>query len=162
MTDKELRRDFALMRKFVYTVSDCDGDTDFPEAVRRAITQWEKTQDRLAELEAVVDTDLDALDYEQMTKKDKVRLIQQHLVEEADGTANGKAAMKYNDVKWLFNGQPSPGHCYDLMALAGDESGFDYEEFGGDRTNRITVNLGRVNNVAAFHAANKAAGGDPR
>lgn len=163
MGDNTASRDMALVRKFIYAVADCDGDTPYPEAVKRAVGNWEQTRDRLATLEAVVETDPTALDYEQMTKEDKVRRVRQHLVEEARGTGRGRAAMNYNEVKWLFDGQISPGHCYNLMEHAGDMSGFEYETFEGDRQHRVTVNTGRVNADAGFHSLNKASteeGGD--
>lgn len=127
------------------------------ESVFQRDKRIEKLEDRVAELEAVVETDMDSLEYEQMTKQDKVRVVQQKLVEDADGKANGKAAMNYRNVKWLFDRKPSPGHCYDLMRLAGQEPGFEYQEFSGDKTNRLIVDLGEVKAPSAFHAVNKAA-----
>lgn len=115
----------------------------------------ERLRERVAELEQVVDTDMDALTYEQMTKKDKVREIRAYLVREATSSANGGAALTYDNVQALFNGRPSPGHAYDLMQVAATAEGFNYDQFDGDRTNRITVNLDGVKDVDRFHAANK-------
>jgi len=108
-------------------------------------------RERIDELEDLVVTDLDAMSYEQLTKRDKVRAIREHLGDEAESTPNGKASMTYREVWALFNGQPSPGHAYDLMRIAGDGDGYSYEEYDGDRTNRLTVNAKQ-----AFHGANKA------
>lgn len=115
----------------------------------------ERLRERVAELEDVLMADLDAMNYDQLTKRDKVRAIREHLLDEAGSTPNGKASMSYREVRTLFNGHPSPGHAYDLMELAGDAQGFEYERRSGDNKNRLVVNADAVKGETAFHGANK-------
>ncbi|MFB6201579.1 MAG: hypothetical protein ABEI98_06180, partial [Halorhabdus sp.] len=102
----------------------------------------EELRELIEEHDRVVDTDLDGKSYEQLTRTDKVREIRRALVEEAAGSATNKASMEYQDVRWLFNGRPSTGHVYDLMAVAAQESGFHYQEREDD--SRLVVDLSGV------------------
>jgi hypothetical protein len=113
--------------------------------------------ERLVALESTVDTDLDGKAYEELTRKDKVREIQTALIDEAASSATNKAAMDYQEIRWLFNARPSAGHVYDLMDFAGQEDGFDYQRRDGDN-NRLTVDLDDVNEELRVHAANNRDG----
>lgn len=116
----------------------------------------DEIDERLADIEAVVDTDLDAVAYQKMTKQDKVREIRAYLYDLGTRSAKGKASMDYREVRAMFNGRPSPGHCYDLMKLAGGAEGFGYDDASReDRNKRIIVKTDAVNDDAVFHAANK-------
>lgn len=120
--------------------------------------------DRLRRVERVVDTDPDRTGYAEMTKEQKVYRIRQELVQNADAT-NGKWRLSYRDVKALFNGQPSAGHCYNLMEAAAEMDGFEYDRAGeGDATSRtgeyrIRVNTTSVNDTGVFQSLNKASAG---
>jgi len=118
----------------------------------------EQLRERVAELEEIVDPDPNSREYEHLTKPQKVHRVRRSLVEKAAQT-RGKARMKYDDVQWLFDGQPSPGHAYDLMELAAELDGFAYDQAGGDGQKRIRVNLDAVNDESLIHAANKASTG---
>lgn len=136
------------------------------EALRRKINtvagHVDEIDERLSEIEAVVDTDLDAVAYERMTKQDKVREIRAYLYDLGSRSAKGRASMDYREVRTLFNGRPSPGHCYDLMKLAGGAEGFEYDDASReDRNKRITVETEAVNDDAVFHAANKESQQNP-
>lgn len=116
----------------------------------------EELQNRVAELEALVDPDPGATEYDQLTKDQKVHRIRTTLVETAART-NGGDAMKYKAVMTLFNGHPSPGHCYDLMERAAQLDGFHYDTAGsGKGEKRVRVNLDAVNDETLIHAANNA------
>ena len=115
-------------------------------------------QDTVTILENVVDVDLDRKSYEELTREDKAREIQTALIKEAESSSTGKAAMNFREVRLLFNGRPSTGHCYDLMDLAAQEQGFDYQERDADGNNRIVVDLEDVKESLLVHAVNN--GGD--
>ncbi|WP_224338236.1 hypothetical protein [Haloprofundus halobius] len=115
----------------------------------------ERLSTRLAELEQLVSPDPESVAYEQLTRSQKVHRVRKKLVERAASRQTGKSQMEYKDVKWLFDGHPSPGHCYDLMRLAGKLEGFSYET-SDDRSNRVLVNLEGVNDETLIHAANNA------
>lgn len=126
------------------------------ERLDEAEEERDQLRERVAELENIVDPDPGATEYEQLTRPQKVHHLRRHLTEEA-ATGNGKFAMKYREVKALFDGYPSAGHCYDLMKRAGELDGFTYDEAGGGRgQKRIRVNIGDVNDETLLHAVNKA------
>lgn len=157
MTDDSVTEygpEMAALRALAYQLADVDPDTyPLPDAAKAAVQRMTKLEDRIAQLEAVVDTDLDRLEYEQLTRRDKVLLIQRHLVDQADGTT---AAMTNKDVWYLFNRSPSRHHCYELMEIAGEDLGFNYENFGDSRDNRLTVRVSDVNKeTLAFVHGNK-------
>lgn len=120
----------------------------------------ETLESRVAKLEQVVDPNPGSTDYDQLTRPQKVHRIRVALLEEAK---DGKPPiMKYDDVRWLFNGNPSPGHCYDLMELVADAEGYVYEQAGnGDGQKRIRVEPDAVNDERVIHAANNATGDAP-
>lgn len=136
------------------------------KALRRKVNHQEDTintqedmidalEERVAELERLVDPDPGSTEYDQLTKSQKVHRVRKHLVEEAD--KGNVPAMKYKDVKWLFDGHPSAGHCYDLMEQAGQLDGFAYETGGhGKGEKRIRVNLEAVKDETLLHAVNNA------
>jgi hypothetical protein len=126
-------------------------------------TVWEfearldEIEQRLMVLEDAVNTDLEAKEYAQLSRKDKARKIQEHLVDVAKDRPTNKAAMTYNEVYHLFNAKPSTGHVYDLMKLSAQEPGFSYDELK-DEKDRITVNLEDVKESLLVHVANNSAG----
>lgn len=125
------------------------------ELIEEQREELEQLRDRVAELEEIVDPDPGATEYEQLTKPQKVHRLRKHLVQEAAQT-NGKYALKYREVKALFDGHPSAGHCYDLMDRAGELEGFGYDEgTGGEK--RVRANLEAVNDETLLHAVNNAA-----
>lgn len=121
----------------------------------------EQLQAEVGRLQDQLETDLEGKRYKELGREEKVRKIHLALVDEAQKQPTGKASMEYDDVRWLFNGRPSTGHCYDLMQLAGTTEGFEYEA-RDDNPNRLTVDLGAVNDDALVHAANNppTSGGD--
>lgn len=126
-------------------------------ALRERVEELEERktalEGRVAHLEEVVNPDPNRTSYDQLTKSQKVYRVRKALVEEA-AKSNGTAMFTYKEVKWLFDGQPSVGHTYDLMELAGDLDGFNYDENHDE--NRVTVKLPSVNDETLVHAANKA------
>ena len=118
----------------------------------------ERLRDRVAELEELVDPDPGGVAYEQLTRDQKVHRVRVALLEQA--TAGNTPVMKYDDVRWLFDGKPSAGHAYDLMELAASADGYVYEEGGhGSGQKRIRVEPDAVNDERIFHAANKGVDG---
>lgn len=136
-------------------------DTDpLVDALRRKCDaqakQIDDLEQRLSELERLVEPDPGQTDYETLTKAQKVYRVRKALVETAANT-NGRDAMKYKAVIRLFDGHPSPGHAYTLMENSADLDGFAYDTANGkDGEKRIRVKLEDVNDDALVHAANKA------
>lgn len=127
------------------------------EALRRKVnTQAERIDDlesRVAELEQLVDPDPGTTAYEQLTRDQKVHRVRVALLEQA--IAGTSAVMKYDDVRWLFDGKPSAGHAYTLMELAAEADGYTYEQGGhGKGQKRIRVEPDAVNDERVIHAAN--------
>lgn len=119
----------------------------------------ETLEQQLADIQEVIDPDPGATAYEMLTRPQKVHHIRKKLVEMAD-RQGGKAQLKYRDVKMLFDGYPSAGHCYDLMERAAELEGFAYDETGGTGEKRIRANLDAVNDETYFHGVNKATEGE--
>lgn len=114
----------------------------------------EALEDRIAALEQLVDPDPGAVDYDQLTRPQKIYRVRRALVERA-ATNGGTASMQYDDVMWLFDGHPSAGHCYNLMERAATLDGFAYDEAGNGRgQKRIRVVLDGVNDERLLHAVN--------
>jgi len=108
-------------------------------------------QQRVTELEA---SQPDTSDYDSLDRDDKVGLVREHLIKRAhDG--NGRAAVDYKDVKFaVFDGEPSADHCYTLMQIAGQASGFNCEDPSGGNK-RLTVNSKETKPNTGFSHANK-------
>lgn len=165
MSDETVRKsgpEWTAMLRVLYALTDHEmrahEQEDGPHIIKvaaDATDTLEEMNQRIAELEGAVDTDLHFREWKEMTKKDKVRHVQAKLVEAADNAANDKAAMDYTDVRLLFNNRPSAGHCYNLMEIVGEEMGFNYDDRDG-QSNRVTVDLNRLNGPADFHSLNKA------
>ena len=129
----------------------------------------ERLRERVADLEELVDPDPGATEYEDLSKPRRVYRLRKALVEQAASAATGKAAMTYNDVKWLFDGLPSDGYCYELMKRAAGWDpdtqtatfdGFGYGRPSGDGGDlRVTANIGAVNDETLLHAVNNASEG---
>jgi len=127
------------------------------DALRRQLKdrtrRLEDLEDRVAELEKLVDPDPGGVAYEQLTSDQKVHRIRVALLEQA--TAGNAPTMKYDDVRWLFGGKPSAGHAYDLMERAANADGYVYETGGhGDGQKRIRVEPDAVNDERIVHAVN--------
>lgn len=130
----------------------------FSDRVDELQAENDRLRERVAELEKIVSPDPNAVEYEQLTRPQRVHRIRKKLVEQAARRHNGRSSMDYKEVTWLFDGHPSAGHAYTLMELAGDLDGFEYDPNSG-KNHRVLVNLDGVNDESLFHAANKAAEG---
>ena len=128
-----------------------DALNDTVERLERLV---DEQAERISELEQLVDPDPASTPYDQLTKDQKVNHIRRHLVEMGEAS-NGKASMQYREIKALFDGHPSPGHCYDLMRTAAVLDGFEYDE-NGSGNKRIRCDVAAVKDERCFHAANKA------
>lgn len=116
----------------------------------------EALRERIEELEKVVDPNPSRLQWEQMSKSQKVQKIRRNLLQYAkeDG---GVAKMNYKEVKALFDGQPSDGHTYNLMEAAADAEGFKYNApKHGNKVGekRVLCDLGGVNADASVQSLN--------
>jgi len=112
---------------------------------------------QLAEVKGHVDPDPGSKAYDELSRAEKVQIVRSQLVDVAESTHDGRAAMKYKEIMYLFDGHPSAGHCYDLMERAGQLEGFAYDTGGnGKGSKRVRVNLEAVKEPASFHAVNNA------
>jgi len=121
------------------------------QRIRDLEAENERLRDRVAELEAT-QPDTDGYPDDRDTR---IGMVRSHLIERARNQ-HGKAAIDYKDVKYgVFQGEPSPGHCYDLMERAADMDGFAYDRPSGEGgQKRVRVNLDGVNDLDRFHAVN--------
>lgn len=125
------------------------------------LTRVNELEERVDELEQIVEPDPGTTAYEQLTKGQKVHRVRKTLAERADAR-NGVASMKYREVMMLFDGHPSAGHCYDLMERAGEMDGFVYDAAGnGEGKKRIRVKLDAVNDDGNLHGVNNEAPANP-
>lgn len=116
----------------------------------------EELKDELFQLRRIVSPDPDHVDYERLSRPEKVRRVRETLLCEAM-RSNGHAKMNYREVKMLFNGRPADSHAYDLMELAAEEDGFEYQD---KPQKRIVVNSGRVTDEGLILDARKAIEGE--
>jgi len=110
---------------------------------------------QVSELKSQQNPDPESKSYDELSKPEKVRKVREQLVSVAETNHNGCSTLKYKEVKMLFDGYPSAGHCYDLMELAGGADGFGYDE-NGEGTKRVRVDIDAVKDESYFHTANKA------
>jgi hypothetical protein len=156
MTDQFDPLEVAAVRNVLWSLAgdDADDDGTLMDAAESAVDRVESLENRVAELEELVDPDPGGKEYDQLTKDQKVHRVRTALVEQADDTRNGKAKMNYKEVMWLFDGHPSPGHAYDLMERAGELDGFAYDTAAGEGEKRVRVDIDGVNDDALVHAVN--------
>jgi len=150
------RLEHAAFKQLVWALAPGEPDEydTIVDGVHAAVEERRELEERVAELEGLVDPDPGSTSYEQLTKPQKVHRVRSALVEEAE-KRGGRAALQYDEVKWLFDGHPSAGHCYDLMERAADMDGFAYDRPSGDGgQKRVRVNLDGVNDLDRFHAVN--------
>lgn len=109
-------------------------------------------EERVSALEGATGINLANAEYKTLSRAAKLKQIREKLTKKAEDDPRGKAAMDYNDIMWLFDGHPSPGHASELTkAAAGyDEEtgqstreGFDYQKHE-DRNNRVVVDLKKL------------------
>lgn len=125
-TDESQARDIASIRRRLSQVQD-----DF-EALQKHL-------DRIEEL-----VDVNGREYDQLTTEDKLNAIREALIKGAKQKGHDKSSMDYKEVWNLFDREPSPGHCYDLMGKVGNLDGFEYgKNKAGNRV--VKVDLSAVN-----------------
>lgn len=124
---------------------------DAVELARTAIQRVNELEDRVEQQQEIIDAQQEQIEllqaaiqepreYDQFDKQTKIGMVQKHLMKRAYDQG-GKAKMDYDDVKWeVFDGEPSPYHCYELMKQAAQEDGFDYQE-PSDENKRLVVDL---------------------
>jgi len=98
--------------------------------------------------------------YDNLSRDEKVGLVRSHLVKKAH-EQGGKAQIGYKGVLWeVFDGEPSDGHCYKLMKLAADESGFtDGANSDGEKRLKVdTAKIGREKTQELLSRVNNGEG----
>lgn len=99
--------------------------------------------EEIAELRRQVEintTDPRDVEYQHLSRDEKVSIIQAGLVEDAKAS-NGRAAWGYKAVIQRLDGRPSGSHAYKLMELAGQRQGFDFGTSPATNQKRLTVDL---------------------
>ena len=70
--------------------------------------------------------------YDQLSRDEKIGKVREHAFEKATNTSSGRTKLVWDDIQWeVFDGEPSRGHCYDLLRLAagsGDAAQRDLRE----------------------------------
>lgn len=94
--------------------------------------------------------------YDQLTRDDKIGKVREHAFKKA-AQGHGKATLDYDDIKWeVFDGEPSPAHCYDLMKWAAQARGFDHRD-PANGNEHLAVDAEEAKRGAAFYSAKKDA-----
>lgn len=118
---------------------------DLEETVEEQAETIQRQQEQIERLQAALP---ERQEYDQLDKQTKIGMVREHVVKRAQDNA-GKAKIDYQGVKWeVFDGEPSPYHCYELMEQAGTADGFDYQE-PANENKRLTVNMSQKNGNAA-------------
>lgn len=98
-----------------------------------------EVMNRLEDVEDRVD-DPKTLEWEEMSKAQRVSRIRQHLAERAESSPYGKASMDAGEIDSLFNGHPSTGYTYKLMDAVAQADGYDVDK-PKNGNKRVTVDL---------------------
>lgn len=66
----------------------------------------------------------DTRPYDQLDRDTKIGMVREHAFRRAN-EGRGTATLDYKDIMWsVFDGEPGPHHCYDLMRWASEARGF--------------------------------------
>jgi len=151
--------DTELNKRVLVLEQRLDSMFEHTEDLEKRIVDLERENNelrrQLAEVQSQVNPNPASKEYDELTRDEKVHKVRRQLVEYAQSDHSGKSSMKYREIKALFDGYPSPGHCYDLMKHASRLDGFTYDE-NGEGNKRIRVDLEAVKDERCFHGANKA------
>ena len=143
---------------------------DALQVAQRALAKVNDQEDRIEQLEAELDdavedlTDamlrLSALDedreYDHFTRDDKIGKVREYGFDRATA-GHGRTKLDYSDIQWgVFDGEPSPAHCYDLMKWAASARGFEHRE-PESGNEHLAVNAEEAKRGAAFYSAKKDA-----
>lgn len=147
----------AVLRKLVFKLADVDAEeVDVFEAANVLIERIEDMNERINELESIVDPD-PTTNQRNLTMEQKVRRLRKALLRDARNN-NGKSSMKYDEVRAIFDMQVSPGHAYNLMERAAKMDGFVYDQTGPNNNGqkRIRCKSDGVNDESLIQSVNKA------
>lgn len=135
----------AALRKLVYNLADNPDpdEVNVVQAAEIAVNRFNEMDERMAALEGATGINIENAEYKNLSRAAKLKEIREKLKSKAEQNTNSKAAMDYNDVIWLFDGHPSPGHASELVTKAGDSPGFNFQETE-DRNNRVIVDLEKL------------------
>ncbi|WP_135363464.1 hypothetical protein [Halosimplex halophilum] len=103
----------------------------------------------------------DDREYDQFTRDDKVGKVREYGFRRAD-EGHGRTKLDYKDIKWsVFEGEPSPAHCYTLMELAASAQGFEHRD-PDDGNEHLAVTAAEAKRGPAFYSAKKDAAEEGR
>lgn len=93
--------------------------------------------------------------YDDLSRDAKVGMVREYLFDRAtDGRGR---TLDYSDVQEkVFDGEPSPRHCYDLMQLAAQADGFEVRDPAG-RNRHLRIDVQTARRSWAFCSGNKTA-----
>lgn len=136
-----LDRENAYLKKALFALAGEGASLDdLPDALGGLGEAVRAHEHRLEDLEGEVNPDPDSLDYEDMSRRDKARVIREALVEDARRNG-GKAKFNYKEIRQRLDGRPSPGHAYTIMEDAAEAEGFEYGKDGVANEKRVKVDL---------------------
>lgn len=92
--------------------------------------------------------------YDDLTRDDKIGMVREHAFRKAADGA-GRIRLDYDDIRWeVFDGGPSPSHCYDLMKWAEQARGFEHKT-PSNGNEHLLCDAREAKRSAAFYSAKK-------
>jgi hypothetical protein len=155
MSDADVTPEDALQvaQNALGRVSDLEDDVEELQVDR------DDAVERLVALELRLSEFEEDRPYQDYSADEKIGMVREHAFDRA-ADAGGRAALDYQDIKWgVFDGGPSPSHCYDLMRQAAAADGFDVRDpEAGNR--QLTVDAETAKASREFLAAKNRSGGE--
>lgn len=140
---------------------------DALQVAQRALARCSEFEGRLTEAErllADLEEDLTAVrlrtsafdedrPYRDLSRDDKIGIVREELFQQAvDGRGR---TMDYSDIRnAVFDGKPSPSHCYDLMEWAAEARGFGHK-IPARGNEHLYVDPDEAKRSYAFYSAKK-------
>lgn len=133
---------------------------DVAQRALKKANRVDELEERVRELEeetAALNLRLSELDeerdYTELSRDDKIGIVREELFRRA--TEGRGRTMDYTDVRdAVFDGEPSPAHCYDLMNWAADADGFEFRE-SDKKNDHLVVDPTKARRSSAFYSAKK-------
>lgn len=95
--------------------------------------------------------------YEDYSLDEKIGMVREEAFRRATDSY-GKSTLDYSDVRRdVFDGEPSPSHCYKLMRKAAEMDGFEFvdEPKSSDKNKRVICDASTAKATPAFYPENK-------
>lgn len=142
---------------------------DALQVAQRALAKANELERGASELESRLDDALEKLvgmelrlsafdedrAYDELTRDDKIGMVREAAFNRA---VEGRGrTLDYSDIRDIvFDGEPSPAHCYDLMKWAAQARGFEHKTTAS-RNEHLYVDPDEAQRGYAFYSAKKDA-----